>query len=251
MSDPTRTLPGRLSAAVARDGARPLLTWVGPDGARTELSVRTFENNVAKAAGLLQDDVLAEHGSRVALHLPPHWQTAVWLAACAAVGCTAWPDGDDTDPRTVLSLVGPHPLAAGTAPLTLAVSLHPFGLPTHGPLPAGVLDAATEVRAHGDVFRPVDPPGPATAWLVHGDWSWDHAQALTAAEELAEGYGVPPGARVLVRSTAAGCDQRFAAACVALPLARDGSVVLLTDPTASVDAVADVERCDAALDLDG
>jgi uncharacterized protein (TIGR03089 family) len=247
------TLPGALSAALASDGARPLLTWIGPQGARTELSVRTFENNVAKAANLLQDDAGAGSGSRVALHLPPHWQTAVWLAACAAVGTTAWLDGDDGDARTVLSLVTADTTTGLAAPTTLAVPLHPFGLPSTVALPAGVLDAAVEVRAHGDRFSAYLPPTSSTAWLVDGDWAFTHAEALEAGRELAGGFGVAEGGRVLVRSLQPEAGYRFAAAVLALPLAVDGSIVLVTDPSADVADVADVaarERCDAALDLD-
>lgn len=244
------TVPSALSAALAADGARPLLTWIGVGGARTELSVRSFENGVAKAANLLQDDAGADSGSRVVLSLPPHWQSAVWLGACAAAGATAWMGGDAADPRVVLAVVAPDDDATA-APTTLAVSLHPFGLPASAPLPAGVLDAAVEVRAHGDRFVAYDPPEPTSAWLVDGDWTWTHVEALDAGRELAHGFGVPDGGRVLVRSTGSTCGYRFAAAVLAMPLAIDGSVVLVTDPLADLDAVAAAERCDAALDLDG
>ena len=244
------TLPSALGVALGRNGARPLLTWIGPEGARTELSVRSFENGVAKAANLLQDDAGADSGSRVVLHLPPHWQTAVWLAACAAVGATAWLDGDDTDARTVLSLVTAGATIDLAAPTTLAVPLHPFGLPSTTALPAGVLDAAVEVRAHGDRFSAYDPPTSSTSWLVDGDWAFTQAEALEAGRELARGFGVPDGGRVLVRSLQPEARYRFAAAVLGLPLAVDGSVVLVTDPAADIADVAARERCDAALDLD-
>jgi uncharacterized protein (TIGR03089 family) len=245
------TLAEALAAAVARDGARPLITWIGPEGARTELSVRTFENNVAKAANLLQDDAGTVAGSRVTLHLPPHWQTAVWLGACAAAGATAWLGGDDGDPRVVLSVLGPEAAATTAAPTTLAVSLHPFGLPTTAPLPPGVLDAAVEVRAHGDRFAAYDPPTGASPWLVDGDWAWTNEQALAAGRELADGFGVAQGGRVLVRASSPAAGYRFAGAVLALPLAVDGSVVLVTDPAADPDEVSGSERCAVALDLDG
>ena len=69
-----------LRAALAADPSRPLVTYVGPEG-RTELSVRTFENGVAKAAGLLRDGYDVEPGDVVVLLLPAHWQTALWLGA--------------------------------------------------------------------------------------------------------------------------------------------------------------------------
>ena len=243
-----RTLPAALAAAMSGDAARPFVTWVGDGGARTELSVRTYENNVAKAANLLQDDAGVSDASRVVLHLPPHWQTAVWLGACAVTGTCAWIDGDDADPRVEAAVVGPDG-AAGGAPLTLATSLHPFGLPSSEPLPDGVLDAAVEVRAHGDFFVAYSPPTPETLWLEHGDWAWTHAEALDAMHDLATGLGLPERGRILLRATAPTTDYRCAAALLALPLATDGSVVLLTDESADIDTVATTERCDAALEL--
>ena len=160
------------------DPAQPLITYVGSARERTELSVRTFENNVAKAANLLRDDADVSEGSRVALLLPPHWQSAVWLGACAATGCATWVDGDPTDNRVDVSVTGPGRLDASRAPLALATALHPFGCRFSSPLPAGLLDAATEVRAHGDRFTPyAEVPG-ESPWLVLGEGSRTQTQAL-------------------------------------------------------------------------
>ncbi|HET7901594.1 MAG TPA: TIGR03089 family protein [Candidatus Nanopelagicales bacterium] len=245
-----RTIPDALLAALAVDAARPLITWIGGEGARSELSVRTFENNVAKAANLLQDEAGAADGARVVLRLPPHWQTAVWLAACAASGACAWLGGDDADPRVEAVVVGPPPDAATAAPLTLATSLHPLGMPAAQPLARGVLDAAVEVRAHSDRFTAYAPPSATTPWLVDDDWGWTHAEALDAMRDLASGFEVQDGGRILVRTLRDATDYRTAGALVALPLATEGSVVLLTTDE-DADTVADRERCDAALDLDG
>ena len=243
------TFSGLLAQALAGDGARPLITWVGAGGARSELSVRTFENNVAKAANLLQDEAGAADGARVVLALPPHWQTAVWLGACAVSGACAWLDGDAADPAVELAVVGPASLASTGAPLTLATSLHPFGMPFAEPLPDGVLDAAVEVRAHGDRFVPYSPPSATTPWLVDGDWEWTQEQALDAMRDLATGFGLPEAGRVLLRATGPRTDYRTAGALVALPFVTTGSIVLLTDDSADPDAVAHSEHCDAALEL--
>ncbi len=247
------TLPLALAQALAADPSRPLLTWIAAGGERTELSVRTFENNVAKAANLLQDDVAVDDASRVALHLPAHWQTAVWLGACAAVGCAAWLDADDSDPSVALAVVGPAAVATG-APETLATALHPLGMPFREPLPAGVLDAAVEVRAHGDRFVAYAPPTSSTPWLMSGSVPGSGAgltqgDALEAAQEMSTRIGSTAGARVLVRVGGDPVDVRAALALVALPLLVDGSVVLLADLDADVAAVVAGERCDAVLDL--
>ncbi|HET6729744.1 MAG TPA: TIGR03089 family protein, partial [Jiangellaceae bacterium] len=75
---PGTTPPALLRSVLARDGARPLLTYY--DDAtreRVELSVTTFDNWVSKTAGLLRDGLDVAPGDRVALLLPAHWQSLV------------------------------------------------------------------------------------------------------------------------------------------------------------------------------
>ncbi|MBA3251958.1 MAG: TIGR03089 family protein, partial [Geodermatophilaceae bacterium] len=69
-----------LDRRVAADGAAPLITYYDDDtGERTELSAVTLANWVAKTANLWQDGLDVEPGQRVAVLLPPHWQTAAVL----------------------------------------------------------------------------------------------------------------------------------------------------------------------------
>lgn len=233
-----------LRSLLSGDPAQPLITYVGPGGERTELSVRTFENNVAKAANLLRDDADVTSASSVALLLPVHWQTAVWLGACAATGCAAWLDGDPVDPSCDVSVTGPERLDGPRAPLALATSLHPFGMPFRTPLPAGLLDAAVEVRAHADSFTAYDDvPGDA-AWIRSGDRTWTQTAALAEAADIAGSVGLAAGGRLLCDVTTA---RDAVLAMLAVPLAVAGSVVLLADPEADADAVAATERCAAVL----
>src|SRR6478609_5111733 len=90
-TSPAQPTPNRrMAEALARDGARPLVTFYDDaTGERTELSAVTFENWVAKTANLVVDGIGLAPGARVALLLPVHWQTAVWLAACWRTGTTA------------------------------------------------------------------------------------------------------------------------------------------------------------------
>src|SRR3954452_25031211 len=95
MSDAHQTPAHLLSSALATDPARPLVTFYDDaTGERVELSVATFANWVAKTANLLQDDLAAAPGDRLALLLPAHWQTAAWLLACSSVGVVAEVGGD-------------------------------------------------------------------------------------------------------------------------------------------------------------
>ncbi len=238
------TVASALRTLLDGDAAQPFVTYLGPDGERTELSARTFENNVAKAANLLRDDADVSDGSRVALLLRPHWQAAVWLGACAATGCVAWVDGDPTDPSVDVSVTGPDRLDAARAPLALATALHPFGMPFTVPLPAGLLDAAVEVRAHGDRFTPYAEVLGSSPWLTVGPRTWTQTAALADAAEIGARLGLRASGRLLVDVTTA--DDAWLAT-LALPLAVAGSVVLLADPGADVEAVAARERCDAVL----
>lgn len=238
------TVPVALAAALARDAARPLLTQVGPGGERVEMSVRTYENNVAKAANLLRDDGDVGPDVRVSINLPLHWQTSVWLGACALVGGVALVDGDPSRSDVEVSVVCPSSLHLPLAPITLATALHPLGMPFTAPLHNGVLDVAHEVRAHGDRFAPSIPVTVDDVWLEHAGVHWTQPAAFAEARELAERLGLPHGGRLLC---ARPLDDVSMLALLALPLAVDGAVVLLTDPTADVAAVAAREGCQAIL----
>jgi uncharacterized protein (TIGR03089 family) len=238
-----QTVPAALADAMRGDSAAPFITWVGADGARSELSLRTYENNLAKAANLLRDDADLGPGGTVALHLPVHWQTSVWLGACAMVGAAAVLGGGPT--TADVAVLGPTSLDLDLAPLTLATSLHPFGMPFTTPLPSGVLDAATEVRMHGDRFSPYGDVLPSTPWLEVDGSAWTQEGALEAATGLAGELGLVAGGRLLVAATEV--DATTVLALAALPLALRGSVVLLTDLASAPDRVAAAERCDAVL----
>ena len=96
-----------------------------------------------------------------------------------------------------VAVLGPATLDAPRAPLTLASSLHPFGLPFTTPLPAGVLDAALEVRVHGDRFTAYDDVTGSSSWLRSGDRAWTQSAALKDAAELASSRGLRSGGTTL------------------------------------------------------
>ncbi|MCP9944014.1 TIGR03089 family protein [Streptomyces somaliensis] len=166
MNASDRTPADLLRSALDADPARPLVTYYDDaTGERVELSVATFANWVAKTANLLRDGLCAEPGERVALLLPAHWQTAVWLLACASAGVVADLDGDPAGADHVVA--GPDRLDEGLACAggRLALSLAPLGRRFPAP-PAGYEDYAVEVPGQGDRFvpyAPVDPGAPALA----------------------------------------------------------------------------------------
>ncbi|MFE6853255.1 TIGR03089 family protein, partial [Streptomyces sp. NPDC057674] len=166
MNASDRTPADLLRSALAADPARPLVTFYDDaTGERVELSVATFANWVAKTANLLQGELSAEPGDRLALLLPAHWQTAVWLLACSSVGVTAEVGGDPAGADLVVA--GPDTLEAGLACSgeRIALSLAPLGrrFPT---APAGYADYAVEVPSQGDRFAPFAPVDPGAPALV-------------------------------------------------------------------------------------
>jgi uncharacterized protein (TIGR03089 family) len=220
-----RTPADLLRSALAGDPGRPLVTFYDDaTGERVELSVATFANWVAKTANLLQGDLAVAPGDRVALLLPAHWQTAVWLLACASVGAVAEMDGDPAAADAVVS--GPDTLEAARACSgeRVALALRPLGGRFPQP-PAGFADYAVEVPGQGDrfaPFAPVDPDGPA---LVAAGRGFSAAEVVERARAEAPAFGLTgPGSRLL--SGRSYDTWEGLAAGLYAPLATGGSVVL-------------------------
>ncbi|WP_286253441.1 TIGR03089 family protein [Streptomyces graminofaciens] len=225
MTATDRTPADLLRSALAADPARPLVTFYDDaTGERVELSVATFANWVAKTANLLQGELSVEPGDRVALLLPAHWQTAVWLLACSSVGVVADVAGDPAAADVVVS--GPDTLDAALACRgeRVALALRPLGGRFPQP-PAGFVDYAVEVPSQGDRFVPyasVDPDEPA---LIVAGREFSGAEVVERARDEATGLGLTgPGSRLL---SGLGYDTwEGLSAGLYAPLATGGSVVL-------------------------
>lgn len=101
---------------------------------------------------------------------------------------------------------------AGTGQEVHVVSTHPFGLPIAHTLPPGCHDVTLAVRVQPDAY--LQFPG-----------ELDHAALLAQADALGVQWGAAAGSRVLVP---AALDASLAPlACLAMPLARDVSVVIV------------------------
>ena len=211
-------------------GAEPLLTHYDLDaGGRTELSVATFANWVAKTANLVED--LGADSGLVGLPLaverPGHWMTLLWPLAAWQRECAVTVDTAAAD-LVVIGPVDPRPVLPGA---TLACSLHPLGLGLRD-LPDGVLDFTTEALSQPDLAGTL-PCGPAAPAWVDGATVLSHA-------DLA---GTPPVAgRVLVRPSDALGTLRDA---VLGPLLGGGSAVVVegTADDPRLAAIRASERC--------
>ncbi|MFE5946285.1 TIGR03089 family protein [Streptomyces sp. NPDC056480] len=224
MNASDRTPADLLRSALAADPARPLVTFYDDaTGERVELSVATFANWVAKTANLLQGELSAEPGDRLALLLPAHWQSAVWLLACSSVGVTAEVGGDPAGADLVVA--GPDTLEAGLACSgeRIALSLAPLGR-RFPAAPAGYADYAVEVPSQGDRFAPFAPVDPGAPALVVDGTERSGAQLVEQARTDAETLGLTPGSRLL--SGLDYGDWKGLSTGLYAPLAAGGSVVL-------------------------
>lgn len=213
-----------LRSALAGDAARPLITFYDDaTGERVELSVTTFANWVAKTANLLQDELSVEPGDRLAMLLPAHWQTAVWLLACSSVGVVVDLQGAPEQADLVVS--GPDSLeeARRCGGERVALSLRPMGARFPEP-PAGFLDYAVEVPGQGDHFSPYVPVGGQDPSLLVAGRELTGEAVVEQARGDAAALGLGAGSRVLsVRSYA---DWTGISRGLLAPLAAGGSVVL-------------------------
>lgn len=205
------TTPSQLlSAALAADPSRPLLTYYDDSTSeRTELSVATFANWVAKTANLVRDDLDLQPGALVEVDLPLHWQAAVWLQACWVAGLVvvlpvagggssgSGGVGVGGGPGELALSVVTHDRADSDATEVVSLGLGPMGLARPGSVPAydRALDYDREVHGHGDAFRPSGEPRDDDVVLVA------HGTEITGAQ-LAAAAGtadpLPAGGRLLV-----------------------------------------------------
>ncbi|MEU3304914.1 TIGR03089 family protein [Streptomyces sp. NPDC006678] len=224
MNASDRTPADLLRSALAADPARPLVTFYDDaTGERVELSVATFANWVAKTANLLQDGLSAEPGDRLALLLPAHWQTAVWLLACSSVGVVADVGGDPAGADLVVS--GPDGLAAARACSgeRIALALRPLG-GRFPQAPEGFADYAVEVPSQGDRFSPYVPVDPDAPALAVAGTELTGAQLVERARADAAELGLTAGSRLLSGRPYDAWDGLSAG--LYAPLATGGSVVL-------------------------
>jgi uncharacterized protein (TIGR03089 family) len=178
-----------LDPLLAADPAGPRITYYDDaTGERIELSTVTMANWAAKTANLLRDEMGAGPGTRVAVLLPAHWQTAAVLFGIWWIGAEVVLDGEaDTALCTRDRLDEADDAVSGGEVAVL--SLDPFGKPAPD-LPIGVTDYATAVRVHGDQIVPERVPGPALA-------GQSVAEVLGAARNAAAAQGFTASDRVL------------------------------------------------------
>ena len=151
-----------LNPMLRTDPVGPRITYYDDaTGERIELSAVTLANWAAKTGNLLRDELGAGAGSRIAVLLPAHWQTAAVLFGVWWIGAEVLLDGAQADVAMCTAARLDEAFAATDGEVA-ALSLDPFGSPVRD-LPVGVTDYATAVRVHGDQIAGEQQPGPALA----------------------------------------------------------------------------------------
>ncbi len=217
------TFAAALAQQLAHDPGRPLVTFYDhATGERVELSVTTYANWVAKAAGLLVEEGDLERGMTLRVDLPPHWLSVVFLGAAWTVGLQVTesdqPDAVVCGPETLAAWT-PH---AATLPV-FACSLLPMGVRFAEPLPAHVRDVGLEIWSQPDAFIAFDEPSDTDAATDSLTQDALLAQRLTATA----GSSLADGGRLLSVTDPASPPGM---ATFTEPLMRGGSLVLIRRP---------------------
>lgn len=234
------TFADALARQLRHEPGRPFITFYDhASGERVELSVTTYANWVAKAAGLLVEECDLEKGDTIRLDMPTHWLSPVFLGAAWTVGLQV---SEAEDPDAVVC--GPDSLARW-APraddlAVLACSLLPLGVRFAEPVPAGVRDVGLEIWSQPDGFTAWDPPTGEDLAVLTADQEQTQSQMFSAA---AAGSLLADGGRLLSVQNPASPPEF---GTFIEPLARNGSVVLVAnaDP-ARLDETAATERATA------
>jgi uncharacterized protein (TIGR03089 family) len=222
-----------LDPLVAADPMGPRITYYDDaTGERIELSTVTLANWAAKTGNLLRDELGAGPGSRVAVLLPAHWQTAAVLFGIWWIGAEVVLTGDADIALCTADRLSDADDAVGAGEVAV-LSLDPFGKPAAN-LPVGVTDYATAVRVHGDQIVPERRPGPA----LDGR---SVAEVLAAAEASAAAQGFTRGDRVM--STAGWTTAEQLIDHLLAVYAAGASLVQVTNPDiAALDRRRDTEK---------
>lgn len=213
--------------------ARPLIThYDDATGSRVELSAATLRNWAAKTANWLVEEYDLEPGSRVAVLLPAHWQTAGVLLG-------AWWCGAEVvaDPAGAEVAFVPPAVDAPGAATVAAVSLDPMGRDLGAAVPGGTVDYIAEARVHGDDFLALTPVAGTTACLDGATVD----EVLAGARQRAGTMDLTAESRVLSTmewSTSEGVMEGFLSV-----LAAGASLVQVSNPDATrLDKHASTER---------
>jgi uncharacterized protein (TIGR03089 family) len=219
--------------------SRPFVTYYDEaTGERTELSVKSLANWVAKTHHLLVDDLDLGVGDTALVATAAHWITYPALLGCLTAGLAL--TSDEAGDAAVAFVDPEHVERAAKVPDVYAVAPHSAAIGFGDATPAGTNDYVLSVRPQQDkwptVFLAASESDPCLA-------DRSRAEVMERAGERAAGLGLKPGGRLL--STADWADADAWIDALFVPLAFGGSVVLVRNASAdTVGRRADQERAD-------
>jgi uncharacterized protein (TIGR03089 family) len=217
----TGTLEDRFAQLLAAEPSRPFVTYYDESsGERTELSVKSLANWVAKTHHLLGTELGLGRGDTALITLPAHWITVPVLLGCATAGLAL-----STTPPAEVGFVTAEALGrAAEIPDVYAVAPRHAASGFGASVPDGASDYVAAVRRQADAWQSVAFGAGAADEFVEGSSRVQVAElALARAAELS----LASGARVLsTRSWDGSADWLD---CLFAPLAVGGSVVYVAN----------------------
>jgi uncharacterized protein (TIGR03089 family) len=241
-------VPALLAGGEVADASRPLLTYYDDaTGERTELSAVALGGWAARTAGLLHAGCGLGTGSRAAVLLPPHWQTAAvllgaWSAGVAVsfrLAATAGlPElGPGADEPLDVTFVARNRLDSWLENVPEAPHRFVLGLDPHAAalreVPTGYRDYIAEVYRYTDTLPAYAPIRSTDAASVDGT---SYQEWGSLAQALAATLDVRSGDRLLVDAA----EHEHPVKWLLTPLAAGASVVLCAnlDPKAVASRIA-------------
>jgi uncharacterized protein (TIGR03089 family) len=201
---------------MAADPARPFVTLYDEgSGERTELSVRSLANWVAKTHFLLGDELALGVGDAAYVALPADWISVPILLGCWSAGLEVVTSPD----RAAVAFVD-APVPAG--PDVYAIALNTLTRGFAGGPPAGVADYVTAVRPQPDAWTAVHPPASPADPALDGV---SRADLVAKAQARAGELGLPSAARIITSREWHGSDDWVDT--LLAPLAVGGSLVIV------------------------
>ena len=201
---------------VASAPSRPFVTYYNEDsGERTELSVRSLANWVAKTHFLLTDELGLAVGDSAYLDVAADWISVPILLGCWTAGLHIVSTPAGVDVAFAPGPVDGVPDVYATTPGSLTRS---FG----ANVPPGVADYVASVRPQADAWTAVHPPATPTDPALDGT---SRADLVAVAQARAGALGLDRGARIATARDWRNPDDWIDT--LLAPLAVGGSLVLL------------------------
>lgn len=230
-----------LSDLLAASPGQPFVTYYDEaTGERSELSVKSLANWVAKTHHLLTTELGLGAGDRALAAVPAHWISVPVLLGTLTAGLELTDEASDAD----VAFIAPDTLARGAGvPDCYAIAPESAAVGFKGGEPGGVGDYVVAVRPQEDKWPSVrfgaGPDDPCFAGRTR-------AEVVELARDRASALGLDNGGRLLsTRDWVTSADWVDA---VLAPLAVGGSVVLVRNADeATLQRRAEQERATARL----